>query len=204
MGFLRPVPERNPVYAFLLSTAVVFVAELGDKSQLLVLAFATRYQALPILAGVGVAAGLLYAVSVGVGAALQSALPTGPLTIAAGIAFLGFALWTWLVVEDDADHDAAALRDTRSRRQAAFTAGGAFFVAELGDKTMLATVGLATTEHLAGVWLGATLGMLAAASIAILVGRHLGRRLPERALRLGAAVAFALFGVALLVEGITG
>ena len=190
--------------AVLLTFGVVFVAELGDKSQLMVLAFATRYPALPILGGVGVAAGLLYAVSVAVGAALQSALPTRPLTIAAGLAFLAFAVWTWLVVEDDDDHDEAVLRPTRTRTQAAVTAGGAFFVAELGDKTMLATVGLATTEHIAGVWLGATLGMVAAAAIAIVVGRHLGRRLPERLLRLGAAVAFALFGVALLVEGIRG
>ena len=187
--------------AVILTFGVVFVAELGDKSQLMVLAFATRYPAVPILAGVATAAGMLYAVSVGVGAVLRSALPTRPLTIIAGIAFIGFALWTWFGAEED-DPDADAPPRATSTRQAAVTAGTAFFVAELGDKTMLATVGLATTEHLAGVWLGATTGMLAAAAIAIVVGRQLGRRLPERALRAGAAIAFAVFGVAMLVEGI--
>jgi putative Ca2+/H+ antiporter (TMEM165/GDT1 family) len=77
----------------------------------------------------------------------------------------------------------------------------AFFLAELGDKTMLATITLATREGPVGTWLGSTLGMVAADAIAILVGQQLGRHLPERAVRIGAAASFIAFGVLLLVEG---
>ena len=83
-------------------------------------------------------------------------------------------------------------------------ASGAFFLAELGDKTMLATITLATTEGLFGTWLGSTLGMVAADALAILVGSLVGRRLPERAIAIGAAVMFVLFGVVLIVEGTLG
>jgi Ca2+/H+ antiporter, TMEM165/GDT1 family len=188
--------------AALVTFGVVLVAELGDKSQLMLLAFATRYPALPVLAGVGAAAGLLYALSVALGAALQTALPTRPLTVAAGAAFVGFAAWTWWGADHDHGEDGPS--QVRSRRHAALTAGGAFFVAELGDKTMLATVALATTEHPVGVWVGATVAMLGAAAVAIAVGRQLGRRLPERGLRLFATVAFVAFGLALVVEGLRG
>src|SRR5947209_1023547 len=80
--------------AFLLSFGVIFVAELGDKSQLMALAFAARYKALPILAGITVATALVHGFSVGVGALLGHALPTRGITIVAGLAFFGFAAWT--------------------------------------------------------------------------------------------------------------
>ena len=78
----------------------------------------------------------------------------------------------------------------------------AFFLAELGDKTMLATITLATTHGWFGTWLGSTLGMVAADALAILLGAYLGTRLPERTIRVGATVAFVVFGVVLLVEGL--
>lgn len=81
------------------------------------------------------------------------------------------------------------------------------FVAELGDKTMLATVTLAAGRGglpaLAGVWAGSTIGMVAADALAIAAGQMLGRNLPERVVKYGAAAGFALFGAILLVEGIT-
>jgi Ca2+/H+ antiporter, TMEM165/GDT1 family len=80
--------------------------------------------------------------------------------------------------------------------------GSAFLLAELGDKTMLATITLASQNGWAGTWLGATLGMVAAAALAIIVGRQLGKRLPERAVRYVAAALFAGFGVWLLVEAL--
>jgi putative Ca2+/H+ antiporter (TMEM165/GDT1 family) len=80
----------------------------------------------------------------------------------------------------------------------------AFFLAELGDKTMLATVTLATREGLFGTWAGSTVGMVAADAIAIWVGRQLGRRLPERVVRVGAAAGFVVFGLLLVGRGILG
>jgi putative Ca2+/H+ antiporter (TMEM165/GDT1 family) len=78
----------------------------------------------------------------------------------------------------------------------------AFFLAELGDKTMLATITLATTEEPWGTWLGSTAGMVAAAALSIVIGAHFGARLPERAVKLFAAGAFVLFGPLLMAEGI--
>ena len=82
--------------------------------------------------------------------------------------------------------------------------GTAFFLAELGDKTMLATVTLATHEDALGTWLGSTAGMVAADAIAIGVGKLLGQNLPERAIRIGATVAFVGFGAILVWQGVQG
>jgi putative Ca2+/H+ antiporter (TMEM165/GDT1 family) len=84
------------------------------------------------------------------------------------------------------------------------TVAVAFFLAELGDKTMLATVTLATHESAFGTWLGSTAGMVVADAIAIAIGKVLGTRLPERAIRIFAAVAFVVFGLILIIEGLRG
>jgi len=192
-------PEVFFLHALLLSFGIIFVAELGDKSQLMALAFAARYKALPILVGISGATAVVHLFSVVVGAAVGFALPTRPISIVAGIAFLAFAAWT--LRGDRLDDDEATKAD-RTTRSAILAAAGAFFLAELGDKTMLATITLATTEGLVGTWLGSTLGMVAADGMAIVVGQQLGRRLPERAVRYGAAASFVVFGVLLIVTGI--
>jgi putative Ca2+/H+ antiporter (TMEM165/GDT1 family) len=187
------------LHATLLAFGVIFVAELGDKSQLMALTFATRYKALPILIGITIATALVHAVSVLIGVVIGAALPTDAISIVAGIAFLGFAFWTYR--GDQLDDDEAA-RAERSSRSAIVAASVAFFLAELGDKTMLATITLATKESAFGTWLGSTLGMVAADALAILVGQQLGARLPERAIRIGATIAFVVFGILLLAEGL--
>ena len=187
-------------HAFLLSFGVIFVAELGDKSQLMALTFAARYRALPVLVGITISTELVHAVSVGIGAVLGATLPTRAISIAAAVAFFGFALWT---LRGDGLTDDEEAKVDRSSRSAVVAASLAFFLAELGDKTMIATITLASTSaSLFGTWLGSTLGMVAADALAILVGQQLGRHLPERAVRIGAAVCFFAFGVILLVEGI--
>ena len=189
------------MHAFLISLTVIFVAELGDKSQLMALTFATRYRALPVLIGITVATGLVHAVSVVVGAVVGARLPTHAVSVVAGLAFLGFAAWT--LRGDELSADEAAKAD-RSNRSAVLAASVAFFLAELGDKTMLATITLATTEGAVGTWAGSTVGMVVADGLAIAVGRQLGARLPAKAIRIGATVAFVVFGVVLLVQGLRG
>ena len=187
------------IAAFLLSFGVIFVAELGDKSQLMALAFAARYKAFPILIGITIATAFVHAFSVAVGALLGHAIPTRAITIVAGMAFLGFAAWTLRgdeLTEDEAE------KAHRGERSAVVAASVAFFLAELGDKTMLATITLATTHGILGVWAGSTAGMVTADALAIVVGKALGARLPERVIRIGASVLFVVFGVALLVNGI--
>jgi len=188
------------VQAFLVAFGVIFVAELGDKSQLMALAFAARYRPFPVLAGIALGAAAMFALSVAVGAVLGVALPTRAINIVAGLAFLGFAAWTLRGDELDDDEAAKAEITTRS---AVVAAGFAFFLAELGDKTMLATITLATTEGWFGTWIGSTLGMVAADALAIGVGALLGKALPEKVIKIGAAALFFLFGAWLIYEGIT-
>lgn len=187
--------------ALLLSFGVIFVAELGDKSQLMALAFAARYKALPVLAGITVATAVVHAVSVLVGMSVGAAFPTAVISVVAGVAFLAFGAWT---LRGDSLSEEEAARANRSARSAVAAASVAFFLAELGDKTMLATITLATTEGAFGTWAGSTLGMVAADALAILIGSQLGARLPERAIKVGAAVSFFVFGAILIVEGLRG
>lgn len=185
--------------AFLLSLGVIFVAELGDKSQLMALAFASRYRPMPVLVGITAATLIVHAGSVVLGSALALALPTDVIAVVAGIAFLLFAAWTLRGDELGEDDEARA---SRSASSVVLAVGVAFFLAELGDKTMLATITLATTEDAVGTWLGSTAGMVVADAIAIGVGAILGARLPDRPIRIGAAIAFVVFGGLLIAEGI--
>lgn len=185
--------------AFLLSFGVIFVAELGDKSQLMAMAFAARYKAWPVLIGISIATAFTHAISVGIGAVVGAQLPTDTIAIVAGVAFLVFAAWT--LRGDRLDDDEVEAAD-RKNRNAIVAASVAFFLAELGDKTMLATITLATKEGVVGTWLGSTLGMVAADALAIVVGQQLGARLPERTIRIGASVLFVVFGVVLILEGV--
>ena len=190
---------------FLAATAVSFVvilvAELGDKSQLMALTFATRFRALPVLVGITAATAVVHAVSVGIGYLLGAALPTFWISVAAAVAFVAFGLWTLRGDALSRDEQEKASGTTRS---AVLAASVAFFLAELGDKTMLATITLATqypgAGGVTGVWLGSTVGMVAADALAIVVGRALGRNVPEKLIRIGAAVLFFAFGAWLGVE----
>jgi putative Ca2+/H+ antiporter (TMEM165/GDT1 family) len=188
------------VSAFLLSTAVIFLAELGDKSQLMAMTFATRYRARDVLLGITVATAIVHLVSVGIGYFVGAAFSDyrGDISIVAGVAFLGFALWT---LRGDELTEAEANKARRATGAAILAVGTAFFLAELGDKTMLATITLATKEGWFGTWIGSTLGMVVADALAIGAGALLGRRLPEKAIKYGAAGLFALFGFVLIADG---
>ncbi|GAA2547246.1 TMEM165/GDT1 family protein [Pseudonocardia hydrocarbonoxydans] len=181
------------------SAVVVFVAELGDKSQLMALAFATRYRAWTVVLGITVATSVVHLLSVAVGHGLGAALPTGWISLVAAFMFVGFGVWT---LRGDSLSDAERSRAARAGGSALLAVTVAFFLAELGDKTMLATITLATQYGWAGVWVGSTVGMVAADALAIVVGRQLGRRLPERTIAVGAALLFLLFGAGLGAEAV--
>jgi Ca2+/H+ antiporter, TMEM165/GDT1 family len=181
----------------LVSFGVIFVAELGDKSQLMAMTFATRYRMWPVLLGITIATAIVHLVSVGIG--LGAALPTGWINLVAALAFIAFGFWTLrgdTLTEDEQD------KAGRVVKSVVIAVGTAFFLAELGDKTMLATITLATDYGWFGTWIGSTLGMVAADALAIVVGRALGRRLPEKAIAYGAAALFFLFGIWLGVEAV--
>lgn len=189
------------MYAFLLSTAVIFVAELGDKSQLMAMTFATRYRARDVILAITAATAIVHLASVGIGYWIGAAFEEYQswIAIGAGIAFLVFGAWT---LRGDELTEEEASKARKATGTALLAVGTAFFLAELGDKTMLATITLATQEGWFGTWIGSTVGMVAADALAIGVGAVLGRKLPEKTIKIGAAVLFFLFGLILIAEGL--
>lgn len=186
--------------AFLLSFGVIFVAELGDKSQLMAMTYALRYKWWIVLVAITVATTAVHAVSVFFGHFLGLSIPTNLLSIIGGVAMLIFGLWT--IRGDDLDEDEKSKAD-RVGTSVFLAVMSSFFLAELGDKTMLATITLATDNDWVGVWIGSTIGMVAADGLAIAVGMMLGKHLPERTIALGAATLFFVFAGWLLFEGLS-
>lgn len=176
---------------------LVFVAELGDKTQLVALGFGARHRFVPVLTGVVLAYAVTNLLSVLLGAAVGAALPERAIGVGGGLLFLGFALWTLRSPEHD-DEDELAEGLSRRRRSVVLTVAAAMFVAELGDKTMLATATLAARGDPVFVWIGATLGIVASGGLGVALGRAVGTRLSPRAVRRVSAALFAGFGVALI------
>ncbi len=177
--------------AFFSSFFFIAAAEMGDKSQLVALAFATRFSARVVLAGIFAATLVVHLFSVVIGEVIGLTLPVFWVAIAAGLAFIGFGIWT---IRGDTINDED--RTPWARYGPFFGVAVTFFVAELGDKTMLATVTLATHyREFVPVWIGSTLGMVVADAAAIIVGIVVGKHLPERAIRYTAAAIFILSGV---------
>ena len=178
--------------AFALSTFLIFIAELGDKSQLVALWFATRYRWWIVLAGVTAATLVVHLGSVAAGRVLDEIIPEDILRLIVGLSFFGFAWWS--IRGDTLDED-----DQRERTIPLFGSFGvvavAFFISELGDKTQLATVSIAGNEpSFVGVWLGSTLGMVLADAVAIGIGLVAGKNLPQRRIGQVAAALFVVFG----------
>ena len=188
------------MHAFLLSFGVIFVAELGDKSQLMALAFATRFRTVPVLVAITGATAIVHLASVGIGAVLGAALPTTAMSVIGGLAFLFFGAWT-LRGDELSEEDEKSTH--LSSKHVIMAVGTVFFLAELGDKTMLATITLATDNGVVGTWAGSTVGMVAADALAIWVGKALGERLPEKAIKLGASLAFFVFGILMLIDALS-
>lgn len=186
--------------AVVISLVVVFVAELGDKSQLITMTYALRHRWWVVLTGVGIAAMLVHGLSVAIGHFLGLTLPDRPIAFAAAVAFLLFAVWTW---RSGASGDHGDIRIAEPRLVVPAIVSS-FVLAELGDKTMLATVALASDHNWAGVWVGATIGMVAADGVAIAAGAYLHRRLPVRFLHNLASVLFLAFGVWILFDTALG
>jgi putative Ca2+/H+ antiporter (TMEM165/GDT1 family) len=186
------------VQSLLAALGLVFVAELGDKTQLVALGFGARHRLSPVLIGVAIAYAATNLLSVLVGGLLGVALPVRAIGLVGGVLFLGFAWWT-LRKGDADDPDGGGGSVTVDHRSIVLSVASAMFVAELGDKTMLATATLAAQGDPVQTWVGATVGIILSGLLGVLLGRAFGARLPERVTRTGSAVLFAGFGAALLV-----
>ncbi|HWR42234.1 TMEM165/GDT1 family protein [Sporomusa sp.] len=180
--------------AFLTSLVFVILAEMGDKTQLLAMAFATRYCWRTVMWGVFAATILNHLFAVVVGSYLTHFIPMNYIQVAAAVSFIIFGLWT--IRGDELNGE-----DRACKRSPFWTVAIAFFIAEMGDKTQLATVALAAQFNtIIPVWLGTTTGMMVADGIGIIIGIVLGKRIPERAVKWFAAIIFILFGLFGLYE----
>ncbi|MCV7089384.1 TMEM165/GDT1 family protein [Mycobacterium interjectum] len=186
--------------ATLLTLGVVFLAELGDRSQLVTMTYALRYRWWVVLTGVAIAACLVHGVTVSIGHFLGTALPSRPMAFASAIAFLIFAVWAWR----EGGNAEQGVRTDPQPRFALLTVVSTFVLAELSDKTSLATVTLAGDHDWTGVWIGSTLGMVLADGLAIGAGTLLHRRLPQRLLHTLAGLLFLIFGLWMLFDSALG
>ncbi|PKM82942.1 MAG: hypothetical protein CVU89_02060 [Firmicutes bacterium HGW-Firmicutes-14] len=181
----------------------ITMAEMGDKTQLVALAFATRYRLRDVIGGIFAATLLIHFFSVIIGQFMGQIIPLVYIKFIAGASFIGFGIWTLRGDELDG-------ADEKVTRFSPFmTVAAAFFLAELGDKTQLATISLAASygsttaayySTFIQVWLGSTLGMVIADGLAIVIGIVLGRRLPEKIIKWVSAAIFISFGILTLAE----
>jgi Ca2+/H+ antiporter, TMEM165/GDT1 family len=176
--------------AFLTSTFLVAVAEIGDKTQLLSFVLAARLRKpWPILAGILVATVANHTAAAWAGSVLAGLIPETLLTWMVGLSFLAFGVWA--LRPDVLDGSPAVLK-----AGAFVTALVAFFLAEMGDKTQLATVALAARfDALTQVIVGTTLGMMIANVPAVWIGDRLAQKVPMNTVRMLAAALFILVGV---------
>lgn len=177
--------------AYLFSTGAVVLAEMGDKTQLLAMAFATRYKASKVLIGVLIATIFNHALAVAVGNYITR-FDSAQVWIQgiASLSFIFFGLWT--IRGDKLEGE----ENRTTKFGAIATVAIAFFIAEMGDKTQLATIALAAKFQTSPVWVlaGTLTGMMIADAIGIIVGVVMCKRIPERTIKLVSAGVFVLFG----------
>ena len=218
------------LYTFAVATILITLAELGDKTQLLALALATKYKAWQVLVGIFVATLVIHFFSTLAGGLIGTLIPEFWLRLVSGLLFVGFGVWT-LRGDDDQDAEKAT---AGARFGPIVTTAIAFFLAELGDKTQIMTMTIAAdpaavlktfgaagpaisgflgsmgltaraitpVESFWGVWMGSTVGMMIADGLAIIVGTVLGKTLPEKLISRIAGIIFIAFGLLYVVTAL--
>lgn len=187
--------QGKQMEALLVSTGIVALAEIGDKTQLLAFILAAKFRRpLPIVFGILIATLVNHGFAGAVGAWITSQLGPETLRWVLGISFLAMAAWT--LIPDEFDEE-----DAKLARFGVFgTTLVAFFLAEMGDKTQVATVALAAQyQSLVYVVTGTTLGMMIANVPAVIMGDRIADRMPVRLVHRIAAGIFAVLGVATLL-----
>lgn len=182
---------------FLNAAFFVVVAEMGDKTQLLAMAMASKYKVRQVMLGVLVATVLNHALAVALGSYLSSVVPMDAIKIVAGAAFLLFAFWTLRGDKIDGEEK------KKKKFGPVVTVAIAFFFAECGDKTQLMTITIAAKSiNPLFVLLGTTTGMLIADGIGIIGGAWMCRHIPEKYIKWGAGLVFMIFGTITIAEAV--
>jgi putative Ca2+/H+ antiporter (TMEM165/GDT1 family) len=168
---------------------MVVLGEMGDKTQLLAMAFAGRFKAWQVMLGVVLATLLNHGLAVAAGTYLAGVIPMNVVSIVAGLSFLLFGLWT---LRGDTLGDEAK---KKNRFGPLVTVAIAFFLAEMGDKTQLATIALAADfRNPMPVLTGTTLGMVVADGLGVLIGDFINRKISPQLMKILSAGIFIVFG----------
>jgi putative Ca2+/H+ antiporter (TMEM165/GDT1 family) len=194
----RPPGAGNPMEAFLTSTLLVAVAEIGDKTMLLAIVLATRFRKpLPIVLGILFATLANHALAAFAGQAVAGFVQGTWFNVAVALSFIAMGLWT--LIPDKLDED----EQPRAHGGVFLTTLIAFFLVEIGDKTQIATLALgARFENVALVTAGTTLGMMIANVPAVLLGHQLVRRISLTTVNRIAAILFMGAGLWMLIEAV--
>ena len=191
--------RRRKMLLFMKVLFTQFIAEMGDKTQLMLVAMTSKFKLKDILLGTGVAILVLNGLAVLAGGLVSTVVPTWLIRLIAGAAFLFFAATT-LKGDDDEEEN---VKD-RKIKFALLSVFCTFFVAELGDKTQLTAITFGANEGLSAavvVWLACSLGLFAADVIGLLVGYLLKSKAPEGILNTVAFFIFSIFGILTLRQG---
>lgn len=176
--------------AIIASFLFVLLAEMGDKTQLLAMAFAAKYDAYKVLIAVFIATALNHSLAVVVGHFLTTVIPMDIISLIAALSFILFGLWT--LRGDKLEGEDKKI----TKFGPIITVGIAFFLAEMGDKTQLATISLAVKyNNMLGVLMGTTLAMVVADAFGIVIGVVMRRHIPEKTIKWFSAIVFILFGL---------
>ncbi len=169
---------------------LIFAAEMGDKTQILAMMFATKYKTRKVLLGIFIGSFLNHGLAVAFGTLLGNMIPVYILQMIAGFAFIGFALWT--LMTGDEDDEAETVKKSRS---AIVVVAMAFFIGELGDKTQLTAITLSLDAiYPWAILFGTVSGMIITSSLGIFVGSKVGDRLPEALIKVVSSAIFLIFG----------
>ncbi len=168
----------------------IFMAEMGDKTQLLAMAFATKYSLHKVLMGVFLGSLLNHGLAVVLGSYLTHIIPLDTIRLFAAMAFILFGLWS-LRIDDDEEEGAGF-----SKFGPILTVATAFFIGELGDKTQLTAITLSSqSSYPAFILMGTVTGMILTSAVGVFIGGRLGKRVPELALKIVSSIIFVTFGL---------
>jgi putative Ca2+/H+ antiporter (TMEM165/GDT1 family) len=177
---------------------LIFIAEMGDKTQILAIAFATKYPVKKVLLGIMIGAFLNHGIAVTLGSQLTKLVPMDTIQIIAGIAFIIFGIWSLRLEEDEEEAKIA-----NSKYGAVITVALAFFIGELGDKTQLTAITLAAgSTNFLFILLGTVSGMVATGGLGIFVGKKIGDKVPEIGIKIVSSLIFLFFGSAKLYRSV--
>ncbi|MEE9425106.1 MAG: TMEM165/GDT1 family protein [Methylococcales bacterium] len=171
---------------------LVFLAEIGDKSQIVCMTLAARHRGLPVLLGAVIAFAVLNLLAVIFGVFVAHVIPEIYVAVIVAMLFLLFGLQSLFFGQEDSNQDEAPKLSSHSLLITAFLM---IFIAEFGDKTQIAVAGLSTRYDAAGIWLGATIALAVTSGLAVWVGRGLLQHVPTHLMQRLSGVVFLLIGL---------